>query len=154
MQLTLVRHGEAHPAGADGNDMVRPLTQRGHDQAEQTAQYLKNAIIQPDLFIVSPLLRAQQTLKHIQQQYSNIPVMLCDYIKPDDDAEAAIEWLSYIDFEHIVVVCHMNVVAHIEEILLAKNFHPFALAESRVYNQAVIAKGLSELTDSFIPKNK
>ncbi|MBF7687575.1 SixA phosphatase family protein [Acinetobacter rathckeae] len=154
MQLTLVRHGEAHPAGVDGNDTIRPLTPRGHEQAEQTAQYIKQKVAQPDLFVVSPLLRAQQTLKHIQQQYPNIPVMLCDHIKPDDDAEVAVEWLSYLDFENVVVVCHMNVVAHIEELLLAQSFHSFSLAEARIYDQAVIAKGLSELKGGFIPQDK
>lgn len=45
MQLTLVRHGEAAPA-IMGNDHQRPLTERGHIQAQETADYLKN-IIQP-----------------------------------------------------------------------------------------------------------
>ena len=36
MQLTLVRHGEAAIA-INGNDDKRPLTERGHQQAGQTA---------------------------------------------------------------------------------------------------------------------
>ena len=52
MQLTLVRHGEAAPP-VSGNDSKRPLTERGHQQAEQTAQYLKD-IIKPEVFVVSP----------------------------------------------------------------------------------------------------
>ncbi len=64
MQLTLVRHGEASPA-VNGNDMQRPLTMRGHQQAEQTGDFLKD-VIQPEIFIVSPLLRAQETLQHIK----------------------------------------------------------------------------------------
>ena len=59
MQLTLVRHGEAVPP-VDGNDIKRPLTERGHLQAAETAEFLKNRI-QPDVFVVSPLLRAQET---------------------------------------------------------------------------------------------
>lgn len=151
MQLTLVRHGEARPASMGESDTVRPLTPHGHAQAAQTAEYLKKNIVQPDIFVVSPLLRAQQTLKHIQEEYPNIPVMLCDHIKPDDDAETAVEWLSYLDFEHIVVVCHMNVVAYIEEILVSQNFTPFALAEARIYEQTVIAAGLSSLKNTFRP---
>ncbi len=34
MQLTLVRHGEAAPP-VNSNDIKRPLTARGHAQAEQ-----------------------------------------------------------------------------------------------------------------------
>ena len=40
MQLTLVRHGEAALA-VMGNDHQRPLTERGHAQAQETADYLK-----------------------------------------------------------------------------------------------------------------
>ncbi len=107
MQLTLVRHGEAAPP-VNGNDIKRPLTARGHAQAEQTATFLKD-IVKPDIFVVSPLLRAQETL------------------------------------------AHMNVVGHIAELLTHENFNPFALAEARIYDQAVIANGLSTQKNSFIP---
>ena len=162
MQLTLVRHGEASPA-LDGQDEKRPLTARGHAQAQQTAAYLNaffskdsnqsvvNATHQPDLFVVSPLLRAQETLAHIQSYFPDVATFICDKIKPEDDAKEAIEWLSQLPFENIVVVCHMNVVAHIAEQLTHEYFHPFQLAEARVYQQTVIAHGLSTQKQSFIP---
>lgn len=149
MKLTLVRHGEAAPA-IMGNDEQRPLTERGHQQAEQTAQYLK-ACIQPDVFVVSPLLRAQETLAHLHAYFPQIPVVICDTIKPDDDAKVAVEWLSFLPYESIAVVCHMNVVGYIDEILRQEPFSAFALAEARLYDQAVIAAGLSTLEKSFIP---
>ncbi|MFV5310890.1 phosphoglycerate mutase family protein [Acinetobacter schindleri] len=149
MQLTLVRHGEAAPP-ANGNDTKRPLTERGHLQAEQTAQYLKD-VVKPEVFVVSPLLRAQETLAHLQAFYKDVPVVICNTIKPDDDAKVAVEWLSQLPYESIVVVCHMNVVAHIASILTAESFHPFHLSEARIYDQAVIAAGLSTQLKSFIP---
>ena len=149
MQLTLVRHGEASPA-INGNDDKRPLTERGHHQAQQTADYLKT-LIQPDVFVVSPLLRAQETLAHIQHYFKDVPVMLCNHIKPEDDAKVAVEWLSQLPYESIVVVCHMNVVAHIAEQLTHEHFNPFALAEARIYEQTVIANGLSTQDKAFIP---
>ena len=149
MQLTLVRHGEAAPP-VNGNDTKRPLTARGHAQAEQTATFLKD-IVKPDIFVVSPLLRAQETLAHIQAYFKDVPVLLCDKIKPDDNAKDAIEWLSQLPYESIVVVCHMNVVAHIAEQLTQQPYHPFALAEARIYEQAVIANGLSTQQKAFIP---
>ncbi|ENW24117.1 MULTISPECIES: phosphohistidine phosphatase SixA [Acinetobacter] len=149
MQLTLVRHGEAAPP-VNGNDSKRPLTERGHQQAEQTAQFLKN-MIKPEVFVVSPLLRAQETLAHLQQYFQDVPVVICNAIKPDDDAKVAVEWLSQLPYESIAVVCHMNVVAHISSILLAESFHPYALAEARIYAQPVIAAGLSTTVKSFIP---
>lgn len=149
MQLTLVRHGEAAPP-INGVDSKRPLTERGHLQAQQAAEFVKNNV-QPDVFVVSTLLRAQETLAHAQKYFPNVPVLICDKIKPEDDAKLAIEWLSQLPFESIVVVCHMNVVAHIAEQLTHEHFHPFALAEARLYEQSVIAHGLSTQTKAFIP---
>ncbi|MDM1756651.1 MULTISPECIES: phosphohistidine phosphatase SixA [unclassified Acinetobacter] len=149
MQLTLVRHGEAAPP-LNGNDYKRPLTERGHAQAQQTADFLKD-IVKPDIFVVSPLLRAQETLAHLQKHFHDVNVLICDKIKPDDDAKQAIDWLAQLPFENIVVVCHMNVVAHIAEQLTHENFHPYALAEARIYEQSVIAQGLSTQQKAFIP---
>src|SRR5690606_25694200 len=141
MQLTLVRHGDAAPP-ANSNDNKRHLTERGHQQAEQTAQYLKDQH-KPEAFMVRPKLRAQETLAHLQQYFKDVQVVICNTIKPDDDAKVAVEWLSQLPYESIAVVCHMNVVAHMSSILLAESFHPYALAEARIYDQAVIAPGLS-----------
>lgn len=149
MKLTLIRHGEAHPA-VQGQDHIRPLTELGHQQAEKTAQYLKD-MIQPDAFIVSPLLRAQETLAHLHAYFPDVPVLVYDGIKPDDDADVAIQWLSQLDYQSIVVVCHMNVVAYIDEILTAQSLIPFALAEARIYEQTVISDGLSTRVQQFIP---
>ena len=149
MQLTLVRHGEAS-AAVNGNDDKRPLTRRGHKQAQHTAEYLKD-MIKPDVFVVSPLLRAQETLAHLQHYFNDVPVLVCNKIKPEDDAKSAVEWLSQLPYESIVVVCHMNVVAHISSLLASESFHPYALAEARIYEQAVIAAGLSTQLKSFIP---
>ncbi len=149
MQLTLIRHGEAMPP-VMGNDIKRPLTERGHLQAAQTARYLKD-MIQPDVFVVSPLLRAQETLSHLRLYFPNIPVVICSAIKPDDDAKNAVNWISQLPYESIVVVCHMNVVAHMASILVEEPFHPYALAEVRLYEQVVIAPGLSTQIKSFIP---
>ncbi|WP_445115775.1 phosphoglycerate mutase family protein [Acinetobacter sp. WZC-1] len=149
MQLTLVRHGEA-AAPVNGNDHKRPLTERGHLQAEQTAEFLKTQYV-PDVFVVSPLLRAQETLAHIQHYFPDVPVLICDTIKPDDDAGLAVEWLAQLPFEQVTVVCHMNVVAHIAEQLTNDAFQPFSLAEARIYEQAVIANGLSTQKKAFVP---
>ena len=149
MQLTLIRHGEASPA-VHGKDETRPLTERGHMQAQQTAEYLKD-LIRPDVFVVSPLVRAQETLAHLQHYFKDVPVMVCNKIKPDDDAGQAVDWISQLPYESVVVVCHMNVVAHIASLLTSEPFHPYALAEARIYEQAVIATGLSTQLKSFIP---
>lgn len=52
--------------------------------------------------------------------------------------------------ESIAVVCHMNVVAHMAEILTSESFHPYHLAEARIYEQAVILAEPTQIK-SFIP---
>ena len=47
----------------------------------------------------------------------------------------------------------MNVVAYMAEILTAESFNPYQLAEARIYEQAVIAAGLSTQLKSFIPNS-
>lgn len=150
MYLTLIRHGEA-AAPMYGNDIKRPLTDLGHTQAAQVAAQLKD-VIQPDVFVVSPLLRAQETLAHVRAIFPHVPVVICDAIKPDDDAKVALEWLSYLPYESIVVVCHMNLVGHLAARLTGESFYPFALAEARIYQQPVIASGLSTQEKVFIPQ--
>ena len=151
MQLTLIRHGEAAPA-TDGNDLKRELTELGHAQAQQTAKFIQSNV-KPEVFVVSPLRRAQQTLAHIQTFFPDVPVLVCDNIKPEDDAKVAIEWLSQLPQQSIVVVCHMNVVGYMDEQLCGHPFSAFALAEARVYAQSVIAQGLSSHISQFIPSN-
>ncbi len=149
MQLTLIRHGEAAPAIAN-NDQARPLTARGEQQAAQTAAFIQQQL-QPDVFVVSPLLRAQQTLAHLQAYYPQIPVVLCDAIKPEDDAKIALQWLSHLPYQSIVVVCHMNVIGYLAQQLTADDFYSFALAEAAIYEQEVISKGFSSKINGFIP---
>ena len=49
MQLVLIRHAEAaHPPQV--TDSKRPLTERGHTQAEETGKYLKD-LIQPEVLL-------------------------------------------------------------------------------------------------------
>ena len=149
MQLTLVRHGEA--AAADfQNDEKRPLTPRGHLQAAETASFLHENL-QPDVFVVSPLLRAQQTLEHLKVLFPSVPVVICDTIKPEDNADVALEWLSFLPYESVVVVCHMNIIAHLQAKLEQSHFMPYALAEARIFEQPVIMAGLSTFQKSFIP---
>jgi phosphohistidine phosphatase len=60
--LYLLRHAHAgDPAKWRGDDAERPLSERGHDQAERVARLLKGADESPDLVITSPKVRAAET---------------------------------------------------------------------------------------------
>jgi phosphohistidine phosphatase len=151
MQLILVRHGEAAPALSD--DFSRPLTPLGQQQAKSVAQQLL-AQYSPDLLVVSPLLRAQQTLKAFTTVLPDVGVLQFDGIKPDDQAKPALEWLSNQPYQCIVVVCHMNIVAYMAGLLLGDHPEAFHLAEARVFEQVVIASGFSTEIARYLPKQE
>jgi phosphohistidine phosphatase len=150
MKLILIRHGEAAPP-VNGDDHRRPLTDLGQAQAALSAKYVMQHY-QPDLFVVSPLLRAQQTQAAFNSYCSDVPVMVYNGIKPDDPAKPALEWLSNLEQQCVVVVCHMNVVAYLAGLLKDEFPESFHLAEVRVFEQPVIAAGLSVELNRFIPK--
>lgn len=152
MKLILVRHGEADP-NRSGIDAQRKLTDRGHQQAELTAEYIANHF-KPDLFVVSPYIRAQQTLAHLQAKCPDVPMQEYKDITPDDPAAPAVHWLSHLTQETIVVVCHMNVIAYMAALLTEDVAEMFDLAEARVYEHPVIMVGLSQEVDRFVPKVK
>ena len=150
MRLILVRHGEAL-ASNNGQDAVRQLSRRGQQQAQQTAAFIQ-AHYRPDLFVVSPYLRAQQTLAELQQLMPEVPTQVYKDICPDDPAVPAFQWLSNLNQETVVVVCHMNVIAYLAALLTEDVPEPFALSEARVFEHPVLMLGLSQETARYVPQ--
>jgi phosphohistidine phosphatase len=60
MQVYVVRHAEAEPAGA-GGDAERRLTERGRSQARAAASGLRALDVRLDGLLTSPLQRARET---------------------------------------------------------------------------------------------
>lgn len=60
-RLTLMRHGEARWKDAGVSDLERPLNRRGTNAAEAMARRLLELQLIPELLLVSPALRTQQT---------------------------------------------------------------------------------------------
>ena len=149
MKLILVRHGEADP-NRSGLDSARQLTERGHRQAELTAQSIAEQF-KPDLFVVSPYIRAQQTLSYLQAKFDDVPTQVYQDITPDDPAAPAVQWLAKLTEETVVVVCHMNIIAYIAALITEDSPEPFDLAEARVYEHPAIMIGLSQEQSRFVP---
>lgn len=150
MRLILVRHGEALPS-PNGQDAIRPLSSRGQQQAQLTAAYIAEHY-RPDLFVVSPYLRAQQTLSALQQLCPEVPTQVYQDIRPDDPAAPAFQWLSNLTQETVVLVCHMNVIAYLAALLTEDAPEAFALAEARVFEHPVLMLGLSQQTARYVPQ--
>lgn len=66
MQVLIMRHGDAQLEAA--SDAQRPLTVRGQDESRLMACWLKTRILDADRVLVSPYLRARQTLDVLRDE--------------------------------------------------------------------------------------
>ncbi|WP_158943824.1 histidine phosphatase family protein [Granulicella sp. S190] len=72
-RILLVRHGQsvANAGGIPPDHITNPLTELGHAQAKAFADRLS---CRPNLFLVSPYQRAQETSLPSRQRYPEVPV--------------------------------------------------------------------------------
>lgn len=72
-KLTLIRHGESEANAGLPSDSPAgiPLTPKGHEQATALAARFSGA---PDLIVVSPFLRTQQTAAPLMARFPDVPV--------------------------------------------------------------------------------
>jgi phosphohistidine phosphatase len=62
VRLHLLRHAHAgDPDAWEGDDALRPLTQKGRRQSERLGRFLAERGIRPDVIVSSPKVRALQT---------------------------------------------------------------------------------------------
>ena len=148
MKIILVRHGQAEDETRP--DSARQLTDFGQQQAAQTAAYLTTHY-HPDYFVVSPYIRAQQTLAVLQALVPGVPSSVQDNITPSDDARQALIDIGNIEAECLVVVCHMSIVAYIAGLLTGEYPESFSLAEARVFEMDFVMTGMATEIDRFVP---
>ncbi len=87
MELYLIRHADAAPAGTQGirDDAERPLTDIGHKQARDVGDGLRKRDITMEKLVTSPFLRARQTAEDILQDWPDPKpeLIVCDDLVPD-----------------------------------------------------------------------
>ena len=149
MKIILMRHGQAEDETRP--DSARELTDFGQQQAAQTAAYISTSY-NPNIFIVSPYVRAQQTLAQLQLQTPNVPVKVQNNITPSDDARTALAELATIEAECVIVVCHMSIIAYLASLLTGDTPESYALAEARVFEMEFIMAGMAREIDRFVPQ--
>lgn len=66
----IIRHAKSSWEHPELMDIQRPLAERGIQTAPRMAELLKQLIPTPDLFIVSPAIRALQTMYFFQEKFS------------------------------------------------------------------------------------
>ena len=91
MRLFLVRHAHA----VDGTpDDLRPLSDRGREQARELAAQL--AAAQPDVVLSSPLLRARETADAIARA-SGAPLQVDERLAPGASVDSLLDALGDAD---------------------------------------------------------
>ena len=109
MILYIVRHGIAVPHGTHGiAEDDRPLTEDGVKKMQKVAAGLRNLGVTPDAVLSSPLPRAVQTAKILQEAYEQRPFLqLLDALAPGGSrAEVYRAMRIHKNFEGLILVGH------------------------------------------------
>ncbi len=70
MKVYFLRHGIVGERSEwKGDDAARPLTGKGHKQAQRLAKFLEDVGVRPDVLICSPKVRARQTAEPIARAF-------------------------------------------------------------------------------------
>ncbi|MGK9172056.1 phosphohistidine phosphatase SixA [Yokenella regensburgei] len=115
MQVFIMRHGDAALDAA--SDAVRPLTPCGCDESRQMATWLKGQKVDVDRVLVSPFLRAEQTLKEVGG-CMNLPdsVDVLPELTPCGDIGLVSAYLQALASEgtaSVLVISHLPLVGYL-----------------------------------------
>lgn len=117
MQVLIMRHGEASPHAE--SDAARHLTERGREQTAQMAAWLSNKSCPIDRILVSPYIRAQQTLDVIKHNFPLLESTKIDVLReltPDGDSHQVVDYLMALGIDgvdSVLVVSHLPLVGYL-----------------------------------------
>ncbi len=104
--LYLLRHAHAGSAAAwSGDDVERPLSERGKDQARRLGKLLAERGVVPDTIISSPKVRARQTANLVADALG-VGVTSDERLAQDFDLDALAELMAGVGSGSLMVVGH------------------------------------------------
>lgn len=132
MQVLIMRHGDAALAAA--SDSVRPLTEKGITESRNMAQWLAAQHLQTDTVLVSPYLRAEQTLTEIRRDLS-LPLTdeVMPGLTPSGDAQMIASYIQVLAEEGhrgVLVVSHLPLVGYLVAALCPQETAPMFATSS------------------------
>ncbi|UYU30926.1 phosphohistidine phosphatase SixA [Siccibacter colletis] len=115
MQVFIMRHGDAALDAA--SDAVRPLTHCGCDESRQMATWLKGQKVDIERVLVSPFLRAEQTLG-VVSEVMNLPATsdVLPELTPCGDVTQVGAYLHMLADEGVksaLVISHLPLVGYL-----------------------------------------
>lgn len=110
MQVFIMRHGDAALDAA--SDAQRPLTLCGQDESRQIASWLSEQSVDIDQILVSPYLRARQTLEVVREVMA-LPAEpeVMPELTPGGDAAFICSYLQALakeDCAAVLVISHLH----------------------------------------------
>ena len=123
MKIYLVRHGKAADEGYRV-DADRPLTDDGRARMRATARaWAKEAPSAPELWLVSPLVRAVQTCEICVDAFKvDGPVEVTRALEPEAPISQIVERLDGERIDSIALVSHEPLCSALASHLLARSF--------------------------------
>ena len=133
MNLILWRHAEAIDLGipvtpGSKRDLERALTERGQQQAQATAQWLKKNVKRKLRVITSPALRAVQTAK----AYTDQPEIVQE-LNPLADASHVLGAINWPQGQDVLVIGHQPWLGQVASLLLAGHEQNWSFKKSAIW---------------------
>lgn len=125
MDLLLWRHADA----AEGrNDLARPLTARGHEQAHAMAKWLRKNMPAQTRVLVSPARRAQETAAALDAEIETL-----DELAPDAAPAALIAAAGWPDADRAaLIVGHQPTLGETAATILGPKGHRLRVRKGAV----------------------
>ncbi|OMQ24784.1 phosphohistidine phosphatase SixA [Serratia oryzae] len=144
MQVLIMRHGEAVLEAA--SDSVRPLTECGREESRQMAAWLNAQSVNIERVLVSPYLRAEQTLEVVREALT-LPegAEILPELTPGGDAGLVSCYLQVLAKEGVgavLVVSHLPLVGYLVAELCPGECPPM-FATSAIANVELASDGSS-----------
>ncbi|MEN9879771.1 MAG: hypothetical protein RIQ55_417 [Pseudomonadota bacterium] len=133
MNLILWRHAEAIDLGipvtpGSKRDLERALTEKGQQQAQATALWLKKNVKRKLRVISSPAFRALQTAR----AYSDRPEIIAD-LNPLADASHVLGAINWPQGDDVLVIGHQPWIGRVASLLLAGQEQDWSVKKSSIW---------------------
>lgn len=132
MQVFIMRHGDAALDAA--SDSARPLTVTGCDETRLMATWLKSQQVKIDSVLVSPFLRAEQTLEILGETLT-LPVQteVLAQLTPCGDVGLVGDYINALaskGINSVLVVSHLPLVGYLVSELCPQEAPPMFCTSS------------------------
>lgn len=132
MIIRIMRHGDAPMINGE-----RQLSSHGVEEVKQMGHWLQSQE-KPELVLVSPILRAQQTFNSLKSfLIDEYQVKDENLLRPETDATIACHYFESLEADSLLLISHMPFVTNLLEAWLpgrGKYFPTAAIAELEIAN--------------------